>query len=159
MASLNGAIDIILGKMPLHSKFANRKTHLLGGKEAYRRLFKIHKSVCHLIAALETLRQEKGIEKLSHKELSSFTSEDIERFLSLSHWFRKKLLDLQTRNVKNKTFFTEDSLIPLPSWVDSEHIDLPLALYKEKIEEIFEPLLAEWRKVPLKRVLLKRKLA
>jgi hypothetical protein len=63
-------------------------------------------------------------------------AEQITEFLSLSHWIRKKLLAIETPNVKGKVLIAEDALVSLPSWVNSDGIDIPLDVFEHKLQEI-----------------------
>lgn len=137
LASLNEATEMILGKLPLNSTVGkNQQMTRLGGQAAYKEQFNIYKSVSHFIAALEVIQGEKGGENIWREGRFSLTLIQIERFLKLSHLFRTKLVCLQTPNVKNKTFLTEETLISLPTWINSDDIDLPIEPYEEKIQEI-----------------------
>ncbi len=73
---------------------------------------------------------------------------EIEWFLRLSHWVRQNLLGLQTPNVKATSIFSEELLVPLPSWVNSEGLDVPIAPFEEKLQEINAPypeVLEQWQ--------------
>lgn len=136
-ASMKEAIEKILGPIPLKSKVMRLKPNdYLGGEKAHEARFNEYKSVCHFIAAFEHIKKEK---KFQDQEASLFlleTPEHIEEFLSLSHWFRKELLSLETRNVKEKLFFSDNDLLPLPSWVNSDKVSLQIEPYQEKLKEI-----------------------
>jgi len=125
-ASLKEAIEIIVGKMPLKSKPGEQIPYLCGEK-GYAAHFKTYKSVCHFITALQLLDKE------------SFTLADsgqITEFLSLSHWIRKKLLAIETPNVKGKVLLTADTLMPLPPWVNSESVRVSLKPFEHKLQEL-----------------------
>ncbi len=66
-------------------------------------------------------------------------SDPIEHFLSLSDWFRQKLLLLQTPNAKKKDVFLPEEILPLPSWVVPHDIDIPIEPFAKKLEEINVP--------------------
>jgi hypothetical protein len=125
-ASLKEAIDIRVGKMPLKSKSGEQIPYLCGEK-AYATHFRTYKSVCHFITALHLMDKE---------NVALTNAEQITEFLSLSHWIRKKLLAIETPNVKGKVLIAEDALVSLPSWVNSDGIDIPIDPFEHKLREI-----------------------
>ena len=126
-ASLNEAIEMILGKTPLKTKAkALKKEPYLCGEKGYSAHFNAYKSVCHFMASYQFLKEEK---------LFSFDKpSQIQEFLSLSHWIREKLLSLQTPNIKAKSLFSEEVLCPLPPWVESDKVGIALQPYEDKLE-------------------------
>ena len=111
-----------------------KKNDYFGGEKAYASRFNEYKSVCHFIAAFTHMEQ-----KVSQGRPSFFTlkaPQQIEQFLSLSHWFRKKLLGLETPNVKEKLFFSDQTLIPLPDWIMSDKVNISIEPYQDIIERI-----------------------
>lgn len=129
-ASLNEAVTMILGKTPLKTK-ALKKDDYLCGEKAYGKYFSTYKSVSHFIVALEFVKEERQGSSL----FSLSTPSQIERFLSVSHWFQKELMHLRTPNVKNQFLFLEESLCPLPSWVESDAINISLEPFEGKLQE------------------------
>ena len=127
-ASVNEAVDLILGKTPLKSKVRKRgKESYLGGEKAYGAHLNKYKSICHFVMAYQ----------LVFKENSSLPSIDkIKDFLSLSKQIRQDLLYLKTPNIKNQSLFSEETLLPLPSWVTVNEIDFSLDPFKDKLHEI-----------------------
>lgn len=94
----------LLKQPPLDTKKADlKKDERRCGKKEYEKQFKHYKSVCHFVAAFDIWKQEvPDWEKML--SAASPPLEHIERLLSLSHWFRKQLLSLKRRNVKENIF-------------------------------------------------------
>ncbi len=135
-ASMNEALKMILEEIPLNSKVVKlKKEERLKGEKQYERLFKSYTSVCHFIAALDTWKKEIHWERVMGCLYPAV--EEIERFLSIAHWFRKNLLILERRNVKDRVFLLEKDLCPLPPWVQSENITFPIEPFEEKVQEIW----------------------
>lgn len=128
-ASLTEAIDIILGKSPLKRKKLQKEEDYLGGEKAYLARFNHYKSVCHLIGALE-------FEKECHSLSSLNEVSRIKTFLETAHWLRKELLRLETPNIKMNSLFLEESLLPLPSGIKSDRVNISLDPFQEKLQEI-----------------------
>ncbi|OJW50232.1 MAG: hypothetical protein BGO67_02580 [Alphaproteobacteria bacterium 41-28] len=135
--SMQEAIEWIFGTTPVKTKTGGKKSSKLGGQDAYKKGFKYHKEVSHFITALEFVKRENaGKESL----LFSWNEADqIERFLSLSHWFRQKFLLLYTPNATKKEVFLEEEILPLPAWVTSENINVSIEPFEKKLEEINAP--------------------
>lgn len=134
--SLNKAMKIIIGDTPLKAKVSQLKneTHLCGEKE-YASNFNKYKFVFHFIAALEVCKRE--IPDWECMFMIAYPNTGyIEKFLSIAHWFREKLLCLERDNVKGNVFLSEESICPLPSWVQSDNIDFPLELSEEDLQKI-----------------------
>ncbi len=137
-ASLNEAIGIILGKAPLKSRWRKQaqKDYLCGEKGFIAHL-KTYKAVCHFIAAF------KLIDPAGKRSYFNLTKpRQIEKFLKYSHGLREILLILETPNSKEKNLFTPDSLIPLPDWVDSDDMDIPIEPLADKLRYLKEQLAA-----------------
>jgi len=132
-ASVNEAVEMILGKTPLKSKQSQEQDYLCGEK-AYGKYFKEYKSVCHFIAAAEILKREKQRDEDSFFVIKN--PEQIERFLSIAHWFRKKLLSIKTPNVKTKSLFSEELLLSFSSWVNNEEVDIDIEDFDDKRQEL-----------------------
>lgn len=129
-ASLNEAIELILGKTPLKTKARKQeKEPYLCGEKGYGIYFNAYKSICHFITAFTFLEENSPLFKLN-------TPEQIKEFFSLAQWIRQELLYLQTPNVKGKSLFSEETLLPLPSWVTINDIDLALDPFEDKLQEI-----------------------
>lgn len=126
--SVNEALDLILGKMPLKSKVRKGDKELyLCGEKAYGTYFNTYKSICHFVMAYQ----------LVFKEYAPLPPHDkIKEFLSFSKKIRQELLYLKTPNIKGKCLFSEETLLPLPSWVAIKDIELPLDPFKDKLREI-----------------------
>jgi hypothetical protein len=45
----------------------------------------------------------------------------------------KKLLAIETPNVKNKTLCPNELLLPLPAWVSSDKVQVPIDVFKGKL--------------------------
>ena len=134
--SLNEAMKIILGETPINTKvIALKKAEHFCGEKEYASNFKKYKFVCHFIAALETCKKEvpdwERVFTCLYPPL-----EHIERFLSIAHWFREKLLSLERRNVKDKIFLSEGNICPLPAWIQSDNIDFSIELSEEKFQKV-----------------------
>lgn len=128
--SFNEALEMVSGNGPLKSKGRNPKQEApLCGEKGYLAQLKTYKAVCHFIAAF------KLVDPL--EEYPCFTLTDpgqIEKFLKFSLEVREMLLELQARNSKEKTLFTESSLILLPDWVNSDDIHIPVEPYVDKVQ-------------------------
>jgi hypothetical protein len=134
--SLNKAMKIILGEMPINSNVSKLKKdeHFCGEKE-YANNFKKYKFVCHFIAALEICKKE--VPDWENVFTCIYPPHEyIEKFLSIAHWFREKLLSLERDNVKDKVFLSEENICPLPIWVQSDDIDFSLELSEEDLQKI-----------------------
>lgn len=135
-ASLTEATGVIVGGMPIKAKGRpSKKADVLSGEKTYEKLFKRYTSVCHFIAALEFCKKEDSA--WNHLFESSYpSSEQIERFLSVAHWFRQNLLSLKRRNVKKNVFLKEEELCPLPHWFYPQDIDLPIEPFRDIAKEL-----------------------
>jgi len=134
--SLNEAVEMILGKTPLKTKVIElQNPDYLCGEKGYVAYFSKYKSVAHFISALELMRREESQGKKF--TLSKIKPDQIERFLILAHWLRVKFLELETPNSKEKNLFSEEAIIPLPVWVNSNEIHIPIESYKDKIAEAY----------------------
>ncbi len=135
-ASVNKVFNL-LKKAPAGTKKAElKKDERRCGKKEYEKQFKRYQSVCHFIAALNIWKREvPNWEKIFFAVAPPL--EHIKRLLSLSHWFRKQLLSLKRPNVKENVFLLEEDLFPLPLWVQSDDIDLPIEPFEEKIREVW----------------------
>ena len=129
-ASLTEAIELIVGDTPLKTE---QSKDYICGERAYGKYLKHYKSVCHFIAAFEVLRQEG---QCGNHPFSLNNSLQIERFLQLSDWFRGQLLSLKTLNIKNKSLFSEDFLLPLPRWVNAKGSELSIDPLVERVRDI-----------------------
>ena len=137
--SISESLEVIFGNTPVKTKKREKLKDSHGGEHFYKRQFKRYKSVCHFIAALQFMKKFKH---KKYRELALFSwnqSDRIERFLSLSEWFRRKLLLLQTPNAKKKDVFLPEEILPLPSWVVSHEVDIPIEPFEKKLEEINAP--------------------
>jgi hypothetical protein len=85
-ASIKEAVELILGKTPLKVKARKQEQEpYLCGEKGYSAQLNTYKTVCHFVAAFQ----------LMGKGTSCFSltcPDKIREFLTLSHWFRKKLL-------------------------------------------------------------------
>lgn len=135
-ASLTQATAIIVGGMPVKAKGRpGKKADILYGEKTYEKLFKRYTSVFHFMAALEFCKKEDPA--WNHLFEGSYpSSEQIERFLSVAHWFRQNLLLLKGRNVKKNVFLEEDELCPLPHWFHPQDIDLPIEPFRDIAKDI-----------------------
>ncbi len=136
--SINESLEVIFGKTPVKTKRKKgSKKEDLGGEHAHKKQFKRYKAVSHFIVALYFMK----IENKQEDTLLFFQNQPdrISQFLSLAHWFREKFLLLQTPNTKKKDVFLEEEILPLPSWVNSQGIDIPIEPFEEKLEEINAP--------------------
>lgn len=139
--SMQEAIEWIFGKTPVNTP-ANTKAKKetdskFGGQDAYKKGFRYYKEISHFITALEFIKRENA-ERGSL--LFSWDQPDrIDRFLSLSHWFRQRFLLLYTPNATKKEVFLEEEILPLPAWVSSENIDVSIEPFEKKLEEINAP--------------------
>jgi hypothetical protein len=93
--------------------------------------FNGYKSVCHFIAAFELLEAD---------PLSLEDPNQVKAFLKTAQWIREKLLSIRTPNIKDKILFSQESLIPLPSWVNSQDVNIPLEPFQDIIKELEEQL-------------------
>lgn len=130
-ASLNAAVPLILGGLPIKKK-GPKPVH---GEKSYDKLYKHYKPMLHFIAALEYCKKEHP--KWDYLFVNTIYSplEFADKFLKLAHWFRKHLLLLEKPNVADKVFLKEEDLYPLPAWVQSNDIDIPIEPFQEKIKE------------------------
>ena len=135
-ASLNEAIQVIVGNTPLQSK---QSTDYLCGEKAYASHFKHYKPVCHFIAAFEYMKSEDS-QLQSLLELKE--TPHIERFFSLFTWFRVELLLLANPNVKGKHLLKADELIEPPEFLAFEPIHLEVETIPEKEQELLKLLKA-----------------
>jgi len=131
-ASITEAIEMILGTMPLKTNVQGlKKGYSLGGEKALRTHFRKYKDVCHFVAAFEFMKE-------NNEPVSFNKPAQIEEFLKLSDWFRLQLLYLSTPHVKYASLFLEEVLLPLPSWVSSEEIDIPIEPFGDRVKELEE---------------------
>ena len=136
-ASVEKALEILLGKGPLKTHTENQKGSL-GGEKAYRETFKVYKSLCPFIAAFNMMK-ENGPEMPPEDDGEDDPWEDphtIEHFLKVAHFFRKTMLRVTTPNVKGQSLFSEETLFSLPPWIHSDDIDIPLHPFEDKLLEI-----------------------
>lgn len=141
--SINEAKKIISRDLPVHSKAAELKKTDHVGERKYEDQFKHYKYVCHFIAAQAVWRKEVPDWEKLFKQHPYLPLEQVERFLSLAHWFRKKLLSLERPNVKGKVFLLEKDICPLPDWIQSDDIDLPIEPIDEHITNKKSPYFQE----------------
>lgn len=135
--SLKEAIETILGDTPVGAKVIKlKKAAHFGGEKKYDALFKHYQSVCHFIAALEFCKRETPLWESLFMSSPYPPLEFVEKFLKVAHWFRKNLLLLERPNFKNKVFLREKDLCPLPVWVQSDAINLPIKPFQEKVKKI-----------------------
>ena len=127
-ASLKKSIEHILGKNPLKRKTSTKESYL-GGEKAYLARFNEYQAVLPFIAALTYVKKGASITSLNKPS-------QIETFLKTAHWLRKELLRLETPNIKQSTMFLETTFLPLPSWVNSEDIQIPLEPFQEILDDI-----------------------
>jgi hypothetical protein len=137
-ASKREVIKLILGTKPLKVK-GQEKDDYLGGEKAHFDSFNEYEAVCHLIAASEYVKKKYETPSLN-------TPDHIEEFLKTAHWLRKRLLGIKTPNTKMKIMFSEEALLPLPLWVESDNLDIPLEPFQERLEEIENDVREELRK-------------
>lgn len=132
--SITEAVRFILGDKPLK---VGAQDYLCGEK-AFGRMLNKYKSVIHFILALEHMRKEEEDNKIYEREGAYLLhgSSQLDRFLSLSLWFRTELLKLVRPNVKDPELFHEHELLALPSWVGCEHISIPIHPLEQKVQEI-----------------------
>jgi hypothetical protein len=129
-ASINEAVEMIVGSTPLKTKVKKLDQESpLCGEKAYGIQLNAYKSVCHFVAAYKYLEG-------NDPSFSLTQPEHIEKFLSLSHWLRAKLLTLETPNVKERFMFSGKSLISLPEWISSDDIQITIDPYEEKLQQI-----------------------
>jgi hypothetical protein len=127
--SIKGAIDIILGKMPLKAKGVLQKDpkRQLCGEKAYSQRLKLYKSVCHFIAATDYIDIRQPL-----------SATQIKRFLSISEWIKEKLLSIRTPNVKEVRMFLKEDFLDLPAWIEVDKVDLRLEPFQDKLNELDE---------------------
>jgi hypothetical protein len=131
-ASIKEAVGVILGKTPLKTKARKQeKVPYLCGEKAYGAQLKTYKSVCHFIAAFKFMEE-------NDPSFSLDCPEKIRSFLSLSHWVRKKLLSFHTPNIKQKSSFSEEVLLSLPTWINSDDLQISLDPFEDKLQELNE---------------------
>lgn len=134
-ASINEAVALILGGMPLKTTTKKlEKEEYLCGEKAYSAQLNTYKSVCHFIAAFMFMERNTPSFSFEHPA-------QIHKFLSLSHWFRKKLLILQTPNVKEKSLFSEETLLSLPAWINSDDVHMTIDPLGDKLLKINDQIL------------------
>ena len=134
-ASLKGAIQLILGDMPLKTKNGAKKPYFCGEK-AYGKRFREYKPICHFIAAMEMVKKDNPIN----------TADQIKRFLSISEWLMTRLLAVQTMNIKKERLFLQENIFSLPAWVQLDKVDLPLEPFEGKLKEINDMIEADFEK-------------
>jgi hypothetical protein len=119
-----------VGSTPLKAK-SNKAANEppLCGEKAYSIQLNAYKSICHFVAAYKYLEG-------NDPSFSLTQAEYIEKFLSLSHWIRAKLLILETPNVKERFMFPEKSLISLPEWISSDGIHLLIEPFGDKLQNL-----------------------
>jgi hypothetical protein len=138
-ASLTEALRLTLGENPLKS--GDKRKKYLAGDKTLSKTFNQYKPVCHFILAFEYMRRgERFIdeEDWSHENanFSIDTTDQIERFLSLSLWFRRELRELIRPNVKDPALFPESKLVSLPDWVTCDGIEIIVKPHAQKLREI-----------------------
>ena len=109
--------------------------------------------------ALEFMRGEnmknEGSQILSYGQLGVVleSPDQISYFLSLSLWFRTQLLKLIRQHVKDTELFSESELMPLPSCIGSEQINIIIKPHEEKLREIERGTLshAQWQEIRAKK--------
>lgn len=131
-ASLNEAIDVIVGNSPVKSQ---QNPDYLCGEKAYASHFKHYKSVCHFIATFEYIKSEDS-QLQSLLQLTGTSC--IERFLNLSTWFRRELLLLTTPNVKDNCFLKATELIELPEFLALKPTHLAIETIPEREEDLLK---------------------
>lgn len=134
LASIREAIGLILGKVPLKSKKGKQgRDAYLCGEKRYSASFNAYKPICHFVLAYQHVFGDNpppvpgGVDK-------------IRKFFGLAQWVREQLLRLQTPNIKGRSLFAKDALLLLPSWVETENMEIPLAPFDEKLESISEQI-------------------
>jgi hypothetical protein len=133
-ASITEALAMILGSAPLKTKAKKLgKEPRLCGEKAYSARLNAYKSVCHFIAALNFMEKNNSSFSLSTPDAKA---EHVQQFLSVSHWFRKKLLLFYTPNIKHGALFSKKTLLSLPSWIASDDIDILIDPFEDKLQEI-----------------------
>jgi hypothetical protein len=129
-ASINEAVELILGKTPLKTKSnVFEKEAYLCGEKAYSAHLNTYKSVCHFMAASQLIGKGNPCFSLTQPD-------QIQEFLRISHWMREKLLSLETPNIRGKSLFQEATLLPLPSWINSDGLHIPVDPLEGKLQEI-----------------------
>lgn len=134
-ASLKGAIQLILGDMPLQTKNGAKKPYFCGEK-AYGKRLREYKPICHLITAMEMVKKDSPIN----------TPDQIKRFLSISEWLKERLIAVQTMNVKKERLFLQENFFSLPTWLQLDKVDIPLEPFEGKLKEINDMIEAEFEK-------------
>jgi hypothetical protein len=130
IASINETIPMIVGHNPLKAKHKTlQKADYLCGEKGYEKYFKKYRAVCHFIAALEFMKRRDSLFSLKNPD-------HIAMFLRISHWFREVILSLGTPNIREKSHFLSNPLLALPSWVDSNEVDIPINHSEDKLKEI-----------------------
>jgi len=106
----------------------DRLTH----ERTFEKHFETYKPFCHFIAAYECIKREK------QQGWQFFLNQpnQIQRFLNISHWFRKNLLSLKTPGINEKVLFSEEDLVSLPLWAQGDEIDIPAEPFDNEIHEI-----------------------
>jgi len=90
-----------------------------------------YKSVCHFIGAFKFMEE-------NNPSFSLTCPEKIQSFLSLSHWVRKKLLSFRTPNIKQKSSFSQEALLSLPVWINSDDLQISIDPFEDKLQELNE---------------------
>jgi len=109
-----------------------QKRGYLTDEKTFLEHFDTYKSVCHFIAAYEFMKRKKQ----QGWQFSLNKPNQIQRFLNISHWFRKKLLSLNISSNKVNISFSEEDLVSLPSWIQGNEIDIPVEPFDNKIHEM-----------------------
>jgi len=129
-ASLTEAVSIILGNAPLKGKKAKQeKAIYLCGEKGYTAHFNTYKPVCHLIAAFQHMEENNPCFSLADPQ-------KIQELFNFSQGIRHKLLLVETPNVKEKSLFSEESFLSLPSWVYSDDILIPVKPFQNKLDDL-----------------------
>lgn len=135
-ASLNKAIKMIIGDIPLKTKAVTTQgNEEFYGEKAFGEDFHKCKTILHFIAALEWIKKEDKQNKNFLFDLIQPTDK-IERFLRLSQWFGKRIFSIETPNIKEKNLFLDGGPLSLPSWIKDDEINLPIEIVEERVEEI-----------------------
>lgn len=139
-ASLNEAINFMLGKNPLKAPGINlQRPDYICGEKKLAAYFKKYKPLCHFIAAFERMKQERQLEERFLFDLD-LRSARVKSFLKFAQGVREELLLLVTPNIKGKILFTEETLLSLPPWVTSDGVQLKIEPIEEKLKELMRKL-------------------
>ncbi|MBP6985365.1 MAG: hypothetical protein KBB83_02090 [Alphaproteobacteria bacterium] len=138
-ASLTEALRLILGEKPLKS--GDKEKIYLAGAKNLSKTFGQYKSASHFIMALQYMRRGESVlaeEEVNDENVSITidTPAQIERFLSLSLWFRQELRLLIRPNVKIPELFQESELVSLPDWICYAGIDIHIKPHQIKLQEL-----------------------